>query len=156
MHRSVRRKKIEWLSVSPVSHPHTPKGRPINFTVRVVYISVFPHYALVCCMWELLSWQSLRWCFLPVKSVQLFSRWRMHFVCRVLARVRVCLFSSECASARQLLGVCAPLFQCVCSFPLQHADIIKQLAQSFQPQQGQIIQSALSSNTVWIHYWCSH
>lgn len=37
---------------------------------------------------------------------------------------------------------------CVCvfahSFPLQHADIIKQLAQSFQPQRGQIIQSALS------------
>lgn len=31
--------------------------------------------------------------------------------------------------------------------PLQHADIIKQLAQSFQPQQGQIIQSAFSSNT---------
>lgn len=50
--------------------------------------------------------------------------------------------------------VCAgePVCKCVRLFPLQHTDIIKQLAQSFQPQQGQIIQSALSSNTVWIHY----
>lgn len=55
-----------------------------------------------------------------------------------------------------LLCVCVcdgePVCKCMCLFPLQHTDIIKQLAQSFQPQQGQIIQSALSSNTVWIHY----
>lgn len=41
-------------------------------------------------------------------------------------------------------SVCVRAAVCVYSFPLQHADIIKQLAQSFQPQRGQIIQSALS------------
>lgn len=41
--------------------------------------------------------------------------------------------------------------------PLQCTDIIKQLAQSFQPQQGKIIQSALSGNTPPpIHYRCGH
>ena len=40
----------EWLIVSyttrqlSVTSIH-PKGRPINFTVRVVYISAYPHYA---------------------------------------------------------------------------------------------------------------
>ncbi len=97
-----RRKKKKWLIVSyttshlSVTSMHS-KGRPINFTVRLVYISVYPHYASVCCMRSRLSWQWLRWCFLPVESVQLFSRWRMRFVCRVPVRVRVGLSSRECA-----------------------------------------------------------
>lgn len=133
------------------------KDRPINSTVRVVYISVYPHYVLVCCMQLWLSWWWLRWCFLPVKSLQLFSWWRMHFVCRVPLHVHVCLSSKwGCLSPSFGVFACVCARMCACSFPLQHADIIKQLAQSFQPQQGQIIQSALSSNTVWIHYWCSH
>lgn len=67
-----------------------------------------------------------------------------------------CMSASVCPRVsvpeRVCRPMCAPVCECVCSFSLQHADIIKQLAQSFQPQQGKIIQSALSSNTVWIHY----
>lgn len=74
----------------------------------------------------------------------------MCFVCHAAMHVHVGLSSSKCARVHQYVRACVSVYKSVCS--LQHTDIIKQLAQSFQPQQGQIIQSALSSNTVWIYY----
>lgn len=89
--------------------------------MRAVYISVYPHYALVCCMRSGPSWQRPRWCFLPVKSVQLFSRWRMRFVCCVRVFVYpsvlewVCLSPSVCCVCVCVMAsLCANV--CVC-FP---------------------------------------
>lgn len=148
----------EWLILSyTTSHLNVTsihsKGRTIHFTVRLVYIqylSILTMYRYVACNHS---------CF-DSGCVGVSFPWSQ-FSCStddgcVSFVACPCMSALGCPQLSVPKSVSrwmrAPVCECVCSFPLQHADIIKQLAQSFQPQQGKIIQSALSSNTVWIHY----
>lgn len=148
----------EWLILSYItSHLNVTsihsKGRTIHFIVRLVYIqylSILTMYRYVACNHS---------CF-DSGCVGVSFPWSQ-FSCStddgcVSFVACPCMSALGCPQLSVPKSISrwmrAPVCECVCSFPLQHADIIKQLAQSFQPQQGKIIQSALSSNTVWIHY----
>lgn len=150
--------KKEWLIVSyttsqlNVTSKHS-KARPINSTVRRVYIqylSILTMYRYVPCNHSCFDRGCVGVSFPWSQFSCSTDDGCISFVACPCMSVSVCPQVSVSKSISRLM--CAPVCKRVCSFPLQHTDIIKQLAQSFQPQQGKIIQSALSSNTVWIHY----